>query len=272
MSQCLIEVRLVWYPRSLICLLTFLGPDCDIDLLGPDIEINDVNIIGSMLKTWLREIPDELLPQESQKKIHAAEPNATQCPQIMRDELSSLPPWKYYLLFAITCHISLVNEHSAKNKMEYKALLVCWQGSIKIDSFCFYFLVCDWRRCWQGCWTEKEALDYEEKEDGRANSPDSTVPRRLQEIDMRSEPDDPPEKPVERRTPTAPSGFGETDKDSGYHGPIHTRSKRRSGRRPVSIATTSPQIDMGEFGDKEATIPELSTKDATRPFTSVTEA
>lgn len=38
---------------------------------------------------------------------------------------------------------------------------------MKIDAFCFQFLVCDWKNCWQGCWTEKEYLEIERKMDER---------------------------------------------------------------------------------------------------------
>jgi hypothetical protein len=32
---------------------------------------------------------------------------------------------------------------------------------MKIDHFCFFFLVCHWKDCWQGCWTEKRYLELE---------------------------------------------------------------------------------------------------------------
>lgn len=36
---------------------------------------------------------------------------------------------------------------------------------MKIDAYCFHFLVCDWKNCWQGCWTEKEYLQVEKEMD-----------------------------------------------------------------------------------------------------------
>lgn len=77
---------------------------------------------------------------------------------MLKDELSKLPPWNYYLLFAITCHLSLLNSYVDKNRMNYSNLCICFQPCLKVDPFCFQFLVCDWRNCWQGCWTEKQAL------------------------------------------------------------------------------------------------------------------
>ena len=114
-----------------------------------------------MFKAWLRDLPDEILPKAVQTKVAEQCMGATSTPQLLKDELSSLPPFNYYLLFAITCHLSLLNSFSAKNKMNYSNLCVCFQPCLKIDGFCFQFLVNDWKNCWQGCWTEKEFLEEE---------------------------------------------------------------------------------------------------------------
>lgn len=114
-----------------------------------------------MFKAWLRELPSEILPKETQARVAEQCAGATEVPQLLKDELSSLPPWNYYLLFAITCHLSLLTAYAAKNKMTYNNLCICFQPALKIDALCFHFLVQDWRSCWQGCWTEKEALEAE---------------------------------------------------------------------------------------------------------------
>lgn len=121
----------------------------------------DINIIGSMFKTWLRELPDEILPKDTQTEIATACAGATEVPQMLKDALSQLPPWNYYLLFAITCHLNLLHAYVDQNRMDYKNLCICFQPCLRIDGFCFQFLVCDWRNCWQGCWTEKESLAEE---------------------------------------------------------------------------------------------------------------
>jgi hypothetical protein len=124
-------------------------------------DLYDINIIGSMFKAWLRELPDEILPKDTQTRIAKECLGATEVPQMLKDELSKLPPFNYYLLFAITCHLSLLHSYVDKNKMDYRNLCICFQPCLKIDGFCFQFLVCDWKHCWQGCWTEKEALEAE---------------------------------------------------------------------------------------------------------------
>ncbi|KAI4262385.1 MAG: hypothetical protein L6R42_002438 [Xanthoria sp. 1 TBL-2021] len=134
--------------------------ELDIDLLK-ETDLYDINIIGSLFKAWLRDLPSEILPKASQARVAAAHPNATTVPQMLKDELSNLPPWNYYLLFAITCHLSLLHAYHDKNKMSYSNLCICFQPCIGIDSYCFQFLVCEWRSCWQGCFTEKEYLEQE---------------------------------------------------------------------------------------------------------------
>lgn len=114
-----------------------------------------------MFKAWLRELPDELFPKETQAMIAEKCEGATTAPQLLKDELSKLPPYNYYLLFAITCHLNLLHSYVDQNKMDYRNLCICFQPCMKIDAFCFYFLVCDWKNCWQGCWTEKEFLEIE---------------------------------------------------------------------------------------------------------------
>ncbi|CAG8089809.1 unnamed protein product [Penicillium nalgiovense] len=138
----------------------------DIDLFEvPD--LYDINTIGSLFKAWLRELPDELFPKLTQTMIAMKCEGATTAPQLLKDELSKLPPYHYYLLFAITCHLNLLHSYVDQNKMDYRNLCICFQPCMKIDAFCFQFLVCDWKNCWQGCWTEKEYLEIEKKMDER---------------------------------------------------------------------------------------------------------
>jgi hypothetical protein len=134
----------------------------DINLFDePD--LYDINTIGSMFKAWLRELPDELLPKATQRMIAEKCEGATTAPQLLKDELSKLPPYNYYLLFAITCHLNLLHSYVDQNKMNYQNLCICFQPCMKIDGFCFQFLVCDWKNCWQGCWTEKEWMQNEKE-------------------------------------------------------------------------------------------------------------
>ncbi|KAL4996040.1 hypothetical protein BDV10DRAFT_122151 [Aspergillus recurvatus] len=140
--------------------------DTELDIsLFDEPDLYDINTIGSLFKAWLRELPDELFPKETQAMIAEKCEGATTAPQMLKDELSKLPPYHYYLLFAITCHLNLLHSYVDQNKMDYRNLCICFQPCMKIDAFCFQFLVCDWKNCWQGCWTEKEWLQREKEMD-----------------------------------------------------------------------------------------------------------
>ncbi|KAJ6446237.1 rho GTPase activator [Purpureocillium lavendulum] len=156
----------------------------DVNLFEED-ELYDINIIGSMLKAWLRELPDELFPKESQERIARECAGSTEVPQLLIDELSNLSPFNYYLLFAITCHLSLLLAHSDKNKMDFRNLCICFQPCMKIDAFCFKFLVCDWRDCWKGCKSESKYIEQEYR------LFDQPPPRGLSEPQRPSQSDEP---------------------------------------------------------------------------------
>jgi hypothetical protein len=141
-------------------MLTDSDLEYDIDLFAQD-DLYDINIIGSMLKAWLRDLPDELFPKEAQERIARECAGAEKVPQMLIDELSNLSPFNYYLLFAITCHLSLLLAHSDKNKMDFRNLCICFQPCMKIDAFSFKFLVCDWRDCWKGCKHEARFIEEE---------------------------------------------------------------------------------------------------------------
>ncbi|KAI9892843.1 MAG: hypothetical protein M1814_001002 [Vezdaea aestivalis] len=168
--------------------------ELDIDLFEEP-ELYDINIIGSMFKAWLRDLPDEILPKAVQNKVSEQCAGATEVPQLLKDELSKLPPFNYYLLFAITCHLSLLHSYVEKNRMDFRNLCICFQPSMKIDGFCFNFLVCKWKSCWQGCWTEKEALTVEygfldgvSSDTGPKSLQTSNAPMRPETAPGRSEP------------------------------------------------------------------------------------
>ncbi|RYO88938.1 hypothetical protein DL762_003518 [Monosporascus cannonballus] len=132
----------------------------DVDLFAQD-DLYDINIVGSMLKAWLRELPDELFPKAAQERVARECSGTEEVPPLLVEELSNLSPFNYYLLFAITCHLSLLLAHSDKNKMDFRNLCICFQPCMKIDAFCFKFLVCNWRNCWQGCKNEARYIEEE---------------------------------------------------------------------------------------------------------------
>ena len=166
------------------------------DLFAQD-DLYDINIVGSMLKAWLRELPDELLPKDVQERVAHECAGSETVPEMLIEELSKLPPFHYYLLFAITCHLSLLLAHSDKNKMDFRNLCICFQPCMKIDAFCFKFLVCDWRNCWRGCQNEAKYIEEEYTLFDQPPPPSINEPRKKgqqkqqqeqQEVQMQKEP------------------------------------------------------------------------------------
>ena len=140
----------------------------DVDLLDEH-ELYDPNNISSMLKSWLRDLPTEIMPKTLQHELaeELAKDNpdyqkiGQPAPQKLLDALSNLPPFNYYLLFAITCHLSLLLSHRDKNKMDLNNLSICIGPCLDLERWLFNYLVGDWRNCWQGCYTEKQYLAAE---------------------------------------------------------------------------------------------------------------
>ncbi|KAL8871944.1 MAG: hypothetical protein Q9174_002330 [Haloplaca sp. 1 TL-2023] len=215
--------------------------DRELDInLFEESDLYDINIIGSLFKAWLRDLPSEILPKVTQARIAAAYPEATEVPQMLRDELSNLPPWNYYLLFAITCHLSLLHAYADKNKMSYSNLCICFQPCIGIDAYCFQFLVCQWRSCWQGCNTEKEYLEQEYRILDGTYSPEEGQPMHGQDVEnvivrvseasdtIQSSDAAVPSTPVRNQSQAIP-GFGVEHSNTEHHDDsAHQSSHNRS--------------------------------------------
>ena len=193
-----------------------------------------------MFKNWLRQLPDEIFPKSIQAAIQQECQGEKTTPQMLKDELSKLPPFNYYLLFAITCHISLLHSCSEFNKMNYNNLCICFQPAIKIDAFCFQFLILDWRNCWQGCWTEKDYLTDEMnylsavamENQAQQQTPARNVPAQNTSKSKGSQAQASPQKPVPVRS---------SSKD---HIKNQTRnlSSDRNGRGTPPLQTTRPVV------------------------------
>lgn len=192
-----------------------------------------------MLKAWLRELPDELFPKEAQDRISRECAGAEKVPQLLIDELSKLSPFNYYLLFAITCHLSLLLAHSDKNKMDFRNLCICFQPCMKIDAFCFKFLVCDWRDCWKGCKTEPKYIEEEYMIFDQPPPPGLGVRKRLEpRMEPRMEPR------LDRR-PSPTVGVDEMVRDisssdsskKSQHGGESVRLKKKNGSQENGSTT-----------------------------------
>jgi hypothetical protein len=223
--------------------------DTELDInLFEEPDLHDINTIGSMFKAWLRDLPDEILPKSVQNKVAQQCAGATRTPQLLKDELSKLPPFHYYLLFAITCHLSLLTSFSDKNKMDYRNLCICFQPCLKIDAFCFQFLVMDWKNCWQGCWVEQAFLDEEyryEREGSVNESEDLAVDDRAVSSSGSSQHQQQPPKTSEgphQRKVSVGRGKARSLSTSGERGHgSHNHGSAGAGHAPAQSVPSVPQ-------------------------------
>jgi hypothetical protein len=213
-------------------------------------DLYDINIVGSMLKSWLRELPDELFPKDAQERVSKEAPNCEDVPQILIDELSNLPPYNYYLLFAITCHLSLVLEHREANKMNYQNLTVCFLPCMRMDAYCFRFLVVKWRDCWKGCNTEAVWLEKEAKYRDEVRGPKTVDNGRTSTaIEDRN---------VSSSDSSNPSGVSRNNQQRA--GQTHLANQDQNGR--ASAATTPADSDRTGYQYSRET-PESGTTSST---------
>ncbi|KAF8534017.1 hypothetical protein BDD12DRAFT_809690 [Trichophaea hybrida] len=129
----------------------------DVDLFEnpPD----DLHTVSSLLKGWFRSLPDAVLPLDVQKRIYDRckdETESPRPPQAFIDELSNLPPYNYYLLNHLFSHLSTICLASDINKMNLSNLGMIFCSTLRIDRFCFNWLVNSWADCWAGCLTEED--------------------------------------------------------------------------------------------------------------------
>ena len=206
-----------------------------------------------MLKAWLRELPDELFPKAAQDRISKECAGSEEVPELLVEELSNLSPFNYYLLFAITCHLSLLLAHSDKNKMDFRNLCICFQPCMKIDAFCFKFLVCDWRDCWRGC---KNEAKYIEEEYVIFDQP---PPRGLAEPAKPR----PQEESEDDRQQLSSSG---SSKKSDRHSPSNQNSKLK--KKQLQISPSSGSV-ASTNSSAPATLNTNNDHDVQRPSTDI---
>ncbi|CAB4391742.1 RhoGAP-domain-containing protein [Rhizophagus irregularis] len=149
----------------------------------------DPHVVATLLKMYIRELPepiltDVLLPEfntcvaNHTNSAVVAQPTTTptptiSAPTVVPDKLpkalssivSRLPPQNFYLLRALCSHLSLVNRKSEINKMNISNLGVVFCPSLGIGSILFKTLVEHIDVVFEiGCKTEDEMLEEEKKE------------------------------------------------------------------------------------------------------------
>ncbi|EPS41721.1 hypothetical protein H072_4375 [Dactylellina haptotyla CBS 200.50] len=119
---------------------------------------DDVNTASSLLKSFIRSLPEPILPVKFQEELFEKvrdNTNAKEPPQAFRDMLSSLPPQNYYLLQLLTNHLSNVRLAEEVTRMGLSNLAMIFCSTMKMDRYIFHWLVASWSECWGGCWAEE---------------------------------------------------------------------------------------------------------------------
>ncbi|KAJ6259867.1 Rho-type GTPase-activating protein [Drechslerella dactyloides] len=128
--------------------------DVDLFQAPPD----DVNTASSLLKGFIRALPEPILPAKFQEELFEKVrdyTNANRPPQVFKDMLSSLPPQNYYLLQLLTNHLSNVRLAEDVTRMGLSNLAMIFCSTMKMDRYIFHWLVGSWSDCWGGCWAEE---------------------------------------------------------------------------------------------------------------------
>ncbi|KAI5294009.1 hypothetical protein KEM52_004861 [Ascosphaera acerosa] len=94
------------------------------DLMNPETFAHDINNVAGLLKDFLRGLADPLL---SEKLYHsfvnaARYENDNQRRDAIHTLINDLPDANYATLRALTLHLNRVQQHSAKNRMDVKAI------------------------------------------------------------------------------------------------------------------------------------------------------
>jgi hypothetical protein len=203
-----------------------------------------------MLKSWLRDLPTEIFPKDLQHalgtELLAENPHFNMigqpAPQKLRDALSELPPFNYYLLFAITCHLSLLLSHQERNRMDLNNLSICIGPCLHLERWLFNYLVGDWRNCWQGCWTEKQQLDEEKRIDDPNYLPtpsSSGGTTNIQSSSSRGLGDAMSGLDIEERAVSSGNESGSSDRNNSFHADTYTRNDSRANHAQQSSRNMS---------------------------------
>lgn len=101
------------------------------DRCGTDVRWEDVNVVSSLLKQYIRNLPDALLPCSFYINfIEADKKTGLERLKELRELLNSLPRYSYETLKHLIRHLSRVSKNCEVNLMEPKNLAIIFGPSI----------------------------------------------------------------------------------------------------------------------------------------------
>ncbi|KAK9321385.1 Rho GTPase activation protein [Lipomyces orientalis] len=109
--------------------------------------IHDVHTIASLLKAYIRALPDELITP-TPRLFSILTQIAEEVPyDAIQDYMATLPVYNFSLLRMLCTHFSLVTSACAKNRMTLSNLMLILCPTMRIDSKLFSWMVEDVDRC-----------------------------------------------------------------------------------------------------------------------------
>lgn len=108
---------------------------CDFD------QFNDVSAIAGVLKSYLRELPDPLIPYESLSSfVELAEKPGALSIASMRSLLSQLPVPHYETLRRLCVHLRVIHDHNTSTRMTARNLGIVFGRAYLFFFFCHAYL------------------------------------------------------------------------------------------------------------------------------------
>lgn len=103
-----------------------------IDFRYPEAFFHDVNITATLLKNFLRELPDPLLTKKGYRALldAAAVPDDIQRRDRLHASINSLPDPNYATLRALILHLHRVIQYSEQNRMSANSLAVIFAPTL----------------------------------------------------------------------------------------------------------------------------------------------
>lgn len=91
-----------------------------------------MHVISSLLKSFLRKLPDPLLTSEHYQEFinAAADPDPDKALEKIKALIQDLPEINYETLRFLICHLRKVADHSEKNRMETRNLAIVFGPTV----------------------------------------------------------------------------------------------------------------------------------------------
>ncbi|KAK9485033.1 Rho GTPase activation protein [Lipomyces starkeyi] len=110
-------------------------------------EVHDVHTIASLLKAYIRALPEALIPPSPQLFAILTQISEEVPYDAIQRLIATLPVYNFHVLRILCSHFALVTSASGKNRMTLSNLMLILCPTMRIDSKLFSWMVEDVDRC-----------------------------------------------------------------------------------------------------------------------------